>query len=52
MKEVDYPIPGNDSSIASVGFFVKEMISAFEEGLMQAKEEKEKEKEEKIQVEG
>lgn len=32
VKEIDYPIPGNDSSMASIGFFVKEIVSAYKEG--------------------
>lgn len=32
LKEVDFPIPGNDSSVSSVNFFVAQIVSAFKEG--------------------
>ncbi|KKU81382.1 MAG: 30S ribosomal protein S2 [Parcubacteria group bacterium GW2011_GWA1_47_8] len=31
-KEVDYVIPGNDSSVSSISFFVGQIVSAFKEG--------------------
>lgn len=31
-KEVDFPIPGNDSSISSIRFFVGEIVRAYKEG--------------------
>lgn len=45
LSEVDYPIPGNDSSIASITYFVKEIASAYKEGLMQAPSKKESKEE-------
>lgn len=30
---VDYPVPGNDSSVSSVRFFLEEMVKAYKEGL-------------------
>ncbi|MEK7180639.1 MAG: 30S ribosomal protein S2 [Patescibacteria group bacterium] len=32
LKEVDYPIPGNDTSIHSISFFVQELVESFKEG--------------------
>lgn len=32
LKEVDFPIPGNDSSISSISFFVGEIAKAYREG--------------------
>lgn len=32
LKELDFPIPGNDSSVASVTFFVSQIAQAFKEG--------------------
>ncbi|MBI5798615.1 MAG: 30S ribosomal protein S2 [Candidatus Yonathbacteria bacterium] len=32
LKEVDFAIPGNDSSVSSVNFFVAQIVSAFKEG--------------------
>ncbi|MBI5817170.1 MAG: 30S ribosomal protein S2 [Candidatus Yonathbacteria bacterium] len=32
IKEVDYPILGNDASVASVKFFVDQIVSAYKEG--------------------
>ena len=32
IKEVDFPIPGNDSSVSSITFFVGQITSAFKEG--------------------
>lgn len=32
IKEVDYPILGNDSSVKSIRFFVDELVRAYEEG--------------------
>lgn len=32
LKEVDFPIPGNDSSISSITFFVNEISKAYREG--------------------
>lgn len=32
LKEVDFAIPGNDSSVSSVNFFVAQIVAAFKEG--------------------
>jgi len=32
LKEVDYAIPGNDSSMSSITFFVDQIVEAFKEG--------------------
>ena len=32
IKEIDFPIPGNDSSVSSVNFFVSQIVAAFKEG--------------------
>ncbi|MBA3550610.1 30S ribosomal protein S2, partial [Patescibacteria group bacterium] len=32
IKEVEYPIPGNDTSVASITFFLNELINAYKEG--------------------
>lgn len=32
IKEIDYAIPGNDSSVSSVSFFVSQIVKAFKEG--------------------
>ncbi|OHA79622.1 MAG: 30S ribosomal protein S2 [Candidatus Yonathbacteria bacterium RIFCSPHIGHO2_01_FULL_44_41] len=32
LKEVDYAIPGNDSSVSSVNFFVAQIVQAFKDG--------------------
>ncbi len=32
IKEVEFPIPGNDSSVSSITFFVEQITSAFKEG--------------------
>ncbi|NQV88125.1 MAG: 30S ribosomal protein S2 [Parcubacteria group bacterium] len=32
LKNVDYPIPGNDSSISSIKFFVQEIVNSYKEG--------------------
>lgn len=32
LSKVNYPIPGNDSSIHSIKFFINEIVSAYEEG--------------------
>lgn len=32
ISDIDYPIPGNDSSIMSIKFFVSEIAKAYEEG--------------------
>jgi small subunit ribosomal protein S2 len=37
LKEVEHPIPGNDSSIVSIGFFLDEIVTAYKEGRQQAK---------------
>jgi small subunit ribosomal protein S2 len=36
LKDVEYPIPGNDSSIASIAFFLHEIATAYKEGTAQA----------------
>ncbi len=36
LKEVDFPIIANDSSMTSIEFFVKEIVSAYKEGLASA----------------
>ncbi len=33
LSDVDYPMPGNDSNLASIKFFVNEVKKAYEEGL-------------------
>jgi len=37
LEEIDYPIPANDSSIASITFFVGEIARAYKEGLSNRK---------------
>lgn len=32
LKEVEYPIPGNDSSLSSISFFVGQIVEAFKAG--------------------
>lgn len=32
LKEVDFAIPGNDSSVSSVNFFIAQIVSAFKDG--------------------
>lgn len=32
MKEIDFAIPGNDSSVSSVNFFVSQIVQAFKDG--------------------
>lgn len=32
LKEVDFAIPGNDSSVSSINFFIAQIVSAFKEG--------------------
>ena len=32
LKDVEYPIPGNDASMKSIEYFVNQMVSAIEEG--------------------
>ncbi len=32
LKEVEFPIPGNDASLSSINFFVSEIVAAFKEG--------------------
>jgi len=32
LKEVDFAIPGNDSSVSSIAFFVSQIVQAFKEG--------------------
>jgi small subunit ribosomal protein S2 len=32
LKEVDYPIPGNDASIGSISFFIDQIVWAYKEG--------------------
>ena len=32
MKEIDFAIPGNDSSVSSVSFFVSQIVQAFKDG--------------------
>lgn len=36
LKEVDYPIVGNDASRTSIKFFIDEIVKAYKEGLMKA----------------
>lgn len=36
--KIKYPIPGNDSSLASINFFLSEITRAYKEGLAQAEE--------------
>lgn len=33
LKDANYPIPANDSSVSSIKFFVEEIVKAYEEGL-------------------
>jgi len=33
LKEIDYPIPGNDSSLSSITFFVRRITQAFSNGV-------------------
>ncbi|MEK7120743.1 MAG: 30S ribosomal protein S2 [Patescibacteria group bacterium] len=33
IRSVDYPIPGNDSSMASIKFFIEKIAGAYEEGV-------------------
>lgn len=44
--EIDFPIPANDSSIASISFFVDQIASAYKEGKLSTPSKKE----EKIEV--
>jgi small subunit ribosomal protein S2 len=37
-EEVDYPIPANDSSIASINYLLEELVKAYSEGRMQINE--------------
>jgi small subunit ribosomal protein S2 len=37
LKDVEYPIPGNDASRASVGFFLDEIAAAYKSGHNQTK---------------
>lgn len=37
LKEVDYPMPGNDASSDSISFFVNELTQAYKEGRASAK---------------
>jgi small subunit ribosomal protein S2 len=39
---IDYPIPANDSSVESIKFFVGEVVSAYEAGLLQTPTREEK----------
>lgn len=39
LGEVNYPIPGNDSNLSSIKFFVEEVRKAYEESLKTAKKE-------------
>lgn len=32
LKEVEFPIPGNDSSVSSISFFVGQIVQAFKDG--------------------
>ncbi len=32
IKSIDYPIPGNDSSVSSVAFFLDEIVKAYQDG--------------------
>lgn len=32
IKEIEFPIPGNDSSVASVSFFIAQIVAAFKAG--------------------
>ena len=41
MKEVDFPIPANDTSVSSIQFFVKQIAEAYSEGKKEAGEKKE-----------
>ncbi len=41
LKEVQFPIPGNDASVSSISYFVKEIVSAYKEGLLEAPTKKE-----------
>lgn len=36
LKSAEYPIPGNDASIASIKFFVSEIVSAYQAGKMES----------------
>jgi small subunit ribosomal protein S2 len=40
LKDVEYPIPGNDSSLTSITFFLNEIAAAYKEGVKLAKEAK------------
>ena len=33
LKIIDYPIPGNDASIGSIGFFIDQIVWAYKEGV-------------------
>lgn len=35
-SKIKYPVPANDNSLASVGFFLKEIVQAYKEGLATA----------------
>jgi len=37
LKDAEYPIPGNDASLASITFFLNEIVSAYKQGHKQAK---------------
>jgi small subunit ribosomal protein S2 len=37
LKDVEFPIPGNDTSVASITFFLSEIVSAYKEGQKAAK---------------
>ncbi|TSD02145.1 MAG: small subunit ribosomal protein S2 [Parcubacteria group bacterium Athens0714_24] len=39
-EDADFSIPGNDSSISSVSFFIKELVNAYKEGLAASQQEK------------
>lgn len=32
LKEVQFPVPGNDSSVSSINFFVSQIVQAFKDG--------------------
>ncbi len=37
LTRVEYPIPANDTSVKSIGFFVEEIVASYQEGKTQAK---------------
>ncbi|NOY35750.1 MAG: 30S ribosomal protein S2 [bacterium] len=45
--DANYPIPANDNSIASVEFFLKEIVESYKEGLEEREKEIKKEEEKK-----